>query len=163
MRALPALVLAVIIALSPAAAAGPVAPGLDQASHISVNAGQALRILNEYRRARGLAPVRLDPSLMAAARSHARDMAGHDRLAHAVSRGDLAVRVAGTGRRPRLAAENVSAGYRSVERAFGGWKNSPAHNRNMLLADIRRMGIAAAYTPTGRYKVYWTLIVASGD
>jgi hypothetical protein len=33
----------------------------------------------------------------------------------------------------------------------------------MLLSGATRMGIAAAYTPTSKYKVYWSLILAQPD
>jgi hypothetical protein len=33
----------------------------------------------------------------------------------------------------------------------------------MVLKDATRMGIAAVYTPSSKYKVYWTLILAEPD
>jgi uncharacterized protein YkwD len=33
----------------------------------------------------------------------------------------------------------------------------------MLLKGATRMGIAAVYTPSSKYKVYWTLILVEPD
>ena len=43
---------------------------------------------------------------------------------------------------------------------FSGWRQSPAHNANMLAPRMRRMGIAAASNPHTRYKVFWSLLLA---
>ena len=37
------------------------------------------------------------------------------------------------------------------------------HRANMLLAGATRMGIAAVYTPSSKYKVYWAMILAEPD
>ncbi len=45
--------------------------------------------------------------------------------------------------------------------AFSGWRESPQHDRTMLAPSATRLGIATAYAPGSKYKVYWALIVAS--
>jgi uncharacterized protein YkwD len=47
--------------------------------------------------------------------------------------------------------------------AFSGWRDSPPHRANMLKPGVTRMGIAAVYAPNSKYKVFWTLIMASPD
>jgi len=62
-----------------------------------------------------------------------------------------------------VAAENIGAGYHTLAEAFSGWRDSGPHRANMLLAGATRIGIAAIYTPTSKYKVYWALILAAPD
>lgn len=146
------VLLAGVFAAAPPAAAGPVA----------VSAGEAARLINAHRRAHGRAGLAVDTRLSRAAALHARDMATHDRLAHSVTRGDVYARVVALGARPRLVAENVSGGRRTLAAVIRGWIASPGHNRNLLLARASRMGIAAVAEPGTRYTYYWALILA-GD
>ncbi len=55
----------------------------------------------------------------------------------------------------KVAVENISAGYHTLAEAFSGWRDSPPHRANMLNQGATRMGIAAAYAPNSKYKVYW--------
>jgi uncharacterized protein YkwD len=47
--------------------------------------------------------------------------------------------------------------------AFSGWRDSPPHRANMLNGNVTKMGIAAAYAPQSKYKVFWSLILAKPD
>jgi uncharacterized protein YkwD len=47
--------------------------------------------------------------------------------------------------------------------AFSGWRDSPPHRANMLQNGVTKMGIAASYAPNTKYKVFWTLILASTE
>jgi len=62
-----------------------------------------------------------------------------------------------------LAVENVSAGYHTLAEAFSGWRDSPPHKANMLKGGVTKLGIAASYAPNTKYKVFWTLILASSQ
>ena len=62
-----------------------------------------------------------------------------------------------------FAVENVGAGYHTLADAFSGWRDSPPHRANMLNRGVTRMGIAAAYAPASKYKVFWALIFAGSD
>jgi len=62
--------------------------------------------------------------------------------------------------RSKTAAENIGAGYHTLAEAFSGWRDSPPHRRNMLLQGATRIGIAAAYAPNSKYRVFWALILA---
>jgi uncharacterized protein YkwD len=59
--------------------------------------------------------------------------------------------------------ENIGAGYHTLAEAFSGWRDSPSHRANMLHRTVTKMGIAAAYAPGTKYKVFWTLILAAPD
>ncbi len=108
------------------------------------------------------ASVTIDPELMKLAEAQAQAMASRDTLSHDVAR-SFRDRLKGGGYRARTAAENVGAGYHTLAQAFSGWRDSPSHRDNMLLKGATRMGIAAAYSPKSKYKVFWALILAEPD
>jgi uncharacterized protein YkwD len=62
-----------------------------------------------------------------------------------------------------VAVENIGAGYHTLAEAFSGWRDSPSHKANMLKSGVTRMGMATAYAPGSKYKVFWTLVLASPD
>ena len=167
MPSLPCLPLlaAIGIALSGCASA-PSIPGLSgeplfykrlDASNAKVDAAAARDMISIYRRKNGRSTVSIDPALQKAAEEQALAMARADRMSHTVG-GSLQSRL--NGRLEHSAAvENVSAGYHTLAEAFSGWRDSPSHNKNMLDPAMRRMGIATAYAPGSKYKVYWALVM----
>lgn len=127
------------------------------AANVDVETARAM--ISAYRRNNGLAPLSTDPRLAATAREEAQAMARADKPASA----DAAVRrLAGAGLARDALGVNFSAGYHTLAEAFSGWRDSPQHNAVMLKTGARRMGIATAYAPGSKYKVYWALVVA-GD
>ncbi|MBY6241601.1 CAP domain-containing protein [Methylosinus sp. Sm6] len=124
-----------------------------------VDARAAREMISLYRRNNGLSALALDDTLQEAAQSQADAMAGANSLDHNV-RGTLDKRLTARGLKSASAAENVSAGYHTLAEAFSGWRQSPPHNRNLLMKGATRMGIATAYAPGTRYRVYWALILA---
>lgn len=127
-----------------------------------VDADAAQSIISQYRQNNGLPPLSLDPVLMKLAEDQSRTMAARDKLDHSAGRG-FQERMKASGYNPKVAAENVGAGYHTLDEAFSGWRDSPPHRANMLLKEATRMGIAAAYSPSSKYKVFWTLILAAPD
>jgi uncharacterized protein YkwD len=117
-------------------------------------------MISLYRGNQGLEALTLDPGLMAAAQAQADAMAKADKLSHEL-RGSLTARLDRAGYQKSSAVENVSAGYDTMAEVFSGWRQSPPHNANMLAPGMRRMGIAAAYNPRTRYKVFWSLMLAN--
>ena len=55
---------------------------------------------------------------------------------------------------------NLSAGYHTLAEAFSGWRESAPHDATMLAPRATKMGIATAYAPGSKYKVYWALLTA---
>ena len=49
----------------------------------------------------------------------------------------------------------------SIDEVMKGWKASPGHNKNLLLADAQEMGIALVQDPRTEFKTFWTLVVGS--
>jgi uncharacterized protein YkwD len=127
-----------------------------------LDANTAQSMISGYRTNNGLGPVVIDPELMQLAADQARAMAAQDKLDHSVSR-PFQQRLQQSGFNASVAVENIGAGYDNLAEAFSGWRESPAHRANMLNRDVTRMGIATAYAPHSRYKVFWSLILAKPD
>jgi uncharacterized protein YkwD len=127
-----------------------------------VDAAMAASMISGYRSNNGLSTVRVDPQLMKLAQAQAQAMAARDKLEQGVMR-DLSLRLRSSGYDAKVAAENVGAGYHTLAQAFSGWRDSPPHRKNMLLPDATHIGIATAYAPKSKYKVFWSLILAAPD
>lgn len=126
----------------------------------NLDAAAARDMISLYRRNNGLGGLTLDPALMEQARAQAQTMAARDKLSHELS-GSLTARLNGAGFQKSAAVENVSAGYDTMAEVFSGWRQSPSHNANLLAPGMKRMGVAAAYNPKTRYKVFWALVMAN--
>ena len=124
----------------------------------SVDANAARDMITLYRSNKGASALSLDPELQREAEAQARAMASANKLGHEV-RGTLTTRLNQRGFGKSQAVENVSAGYHTLAEAFSGWRDSPPHNANMLNPAMRRMGIATAYAPGAKYKVFWALVM----
>lgn len=127
-----------------------------------LDANAAASMISGYRSNNGLGAVKVDPELMKLADQQSQAMAKRNKLDHDVA-APLAKRLAGSGYPATLAVENVSAGYHTLAEAFSGWRDSPPHRANMLKSGVTKLGIAATYAPNTKYKVFWTLILASTD
>jgi uncharacterized protein YkwD len=132
------------------------------ASGAHLDSQVAASMISQYRQNNGLGAVVIDPELMRLAESQSQAMAAKNKLDHDV-RAPLPKRLSGAGYPATLAVENVSAGYHTLAEAFSGWRDSPPHRENMLKNGVTKMGIAASYAPNTKYKVFWTLILASSD
>ena len=120
----------------------------------------AAAALNFYRAGKGLKPVRLDAALTAMADAQAKAMAARNVLSHDVA-GVFPARLAANGIDTWKAGENLGGGYMSLAEAMTGWRGSPAHNANLLIAEGTRFGIAIAKNPDTQYGVYWAMEIAA--
>lgn len=125
-----------------------------------VNVAAATSLVSDYRRANGLPAVAADPALLAVARDQAKRMAQIDKLTHDPGGRGFVQRLKAGSFDAARAAENIGAGYHTLAEAFSGWRDSPSHNKNMLLPGATRFGIATAYAPQSKYKVFWALVLA---
>jgi len=131
-------------------------------SGTALNPDRARDLINQYRAENGLKPLRLNAALTDAAKEHSRDLAKWDRISHYGSDGSNPWdRVKRTGYKPKLAAENVGTGQASFNEVLKGWKESPGHNKNLLLSDAREMGLALVQDPKTEFKSFWTLVIGS--
>jgi len=123
---------------------------------------RARELINAYRKERGLKPLKLNAELTEAAKAHSRDLAKWDRISHYGSDGSNPWdRVKRTGYRARLAAENVGTGQLTFDEVMRGWKDSPGHNKNLLLSDASEMGLALVQDPKTEFKSFWTLVIGT--
>ena len=119
-------------------------------------------VISGFRVKYGEVRVVRDATLDRIALEQARAMAAKDHLSHEVL-GPFRERLRVHGYRAKTAAENIGAGHHTLAEAFSSWRGSPPHNANMLLDGATRMGIAAAYSPKAKYKVFWALILAAPE
>jgi len=117
-------------------------------------------MISQYRQNNGLGAVAVDPELSKLAEQQSHAMAARNKMDHNV-KGPLEKRLGASGYPATLAVENISAGYHTLAEAFSGWRDSPPHKANMLKNGVTKLGIAATYAPNTKYKVFWTLILAS--
>jgi uncharacterized protein YkwD len=122
----------------------------------------AATMISLYRQNNGLGTLVVDLDLMKLAEQQSQVMASQNKLDHDV-KAPLAKRLNASGYAATLAVENVSAGYHTLAEAFSGWRDSPPHRANMLKTGVTKLGIAASYAPNTKYKVFWTLILASAE
>src|ERR1700730_15376099 len=122
----------------------------------------AASMISLYRQNNSLGAVAVDPELMKLAEQQSQAMASRNKLDHDV-KAPLAKRLNASGYPATVAVENVSAGYHTLAEAFSGWRDSPPHRANMLKNGVSKLGIAASYAPNTKYKVFWTLILASSE
>src|SRR5690606_11530161 len=125
-----------------------------------VNVPAAASMLSDYRRANGLPAVSADPTLAQMAQTQAKRMAEIDKLTHDPGGRGFIERLKASNYDAARAAENIGAGYHTLAEAFSGWRDSPSHNKNMLLPGATRFGIATAYAPHSKYKVFWAFVLA---
>jgi uncharacterized protein YkwD len=126
----------------------------------ALDANAAQSMISGYRGNNGLGPVTIDPDLMRLASEQAQAMAARDKLDHDAAH-PFSERIRKSGYNASVAVENIGAGYHTLAEAFSGWRDSPPHRANMLNSSVTQMGIAAVYTPKSKYKVYWSLIMAT--
>lgn len=127
------------------------------AASVKVDSNAARDMISLYRANNGASALTVDPALTRAAQAQADAMARAGQVTH--GRTPLGARLKQHGVDPGTATENVSAGYYTLAEAFSGWRDSRPHNANMLKKDMRRMGIATAFAPGTKYKVYWALVM----
>lgn len=114
--------------------------------------------INTYRQRNGLAPLKLSPTLTAAAKWMSADMAAKNYFNHTDSLGrDAFSRSKAFGYTySTYWGENIAAGNASAANTMVQWKNSPGHNANMLNASYKVIGIGRAYGAASTYRWYWT-------
>jgi uncharacterized protein YkwD len=131
-------------------------------SQTALDPERARDLINQYRAEKKLKPLKLNAELTAAAKGHSRDLAKWDRISHYGSDGSNPWdRVKRSGYKAKLAAENVGTGQATFEEVLKGWKESPGHNKNLMLGDAEHMGIALVQDPKTEFKSFWTLVLGS--
>lgn len=102
-------------------------------------------LLNEHRASNGVAPLTHSDTLEAAVQGHCLHMSLHTFFDHMAPESS----VNSPWDRARLCGdmafgENIAMGQTSAAQVMAGWKASPGHNKNMLNATYKRVGIGHA-------------------
>jgi uncharacterized protein YkwD len=120
---------------------------------------ELLRAINHARAQYGLGPLRVDPTLRRAARSHSSTLLRTGVFGH----GDFARRLTRFGARGPAIGENLAWGVGAQGTAAGvlqGWLGSPSHRANLLRPGFRRIGIGRA---VGTYRGFAGAAVFTAD
>jgi uncharacterized protein YkwD len=110
---------------------------------------RVLALVNQFRSAHSLAPLKTEQRLDEAARHFASYLATAGKLGHEADGTTAAARASQHGYDYCVLAENLAYEYHSggfsVERLaqnlVEGWKNSPSHRANMLERDVTQTGL----------------------
>lgn len=142
----------VAIALAPAAQA-------TTQTTLSQSERSLLGAVNEVRAAHNLRPLRIDTTLVRAARDYSATLIRRDVFTH----GALGTRLARYGARGPLYGENLAWGKGETATARGivrGWMASPGHRANLLRPGWTRIGIGAR---TGTFLGHADATVVTAD
>lgn len=160
-------ILAALAACAPApqrsaapAAPAPAKPQTPAGVTVSSVEQRVIESTNAFRRHNALAALEPNARLTAIAQGHVRNMARQDKFGdtdrngHVLDGRDMEYRIRAGGYAFGLTAENV--GYQlnrgdPVVAMMDGWKKSPGHRRNLLLAEVTEIGVGAAKGKSGRW------------
>ena len=113
---------------------------------------EVVKLTNAERTKAGLAPLKTDNQLMAAAREKSQDMQSKKYFSHtSPTFGSPFDRMKALGISYKSAGENIAQGQRSPQEVVQAWMDSPGHRANILNAKFTHIGVG--YVKTGNY---WT-------
>jgi len=120
---------------------------------------QVVALANADRIGAGVGALACDAQMVAAARTHSRDMCNGLGLDHTGSDGSSAGdRLRRHGVQFRTWAENIASGYRNAEAVHRGWMNSAGHRRNLMNGRLGRVGVGRIDCGN---RTYWTQVFAN--
>ena len=110
------------------------------------NAYAVLDLVNARRAENGLPPLVMDQDLLSAAMGRAGECA----LFFSHTRPDGSICFFAS---PKMAGENIAAGYGTPDAVMNGWMNSPGHRGNILNAGFHSIGIGCIRINSTRFWV----------
>lgn len=123
-----------------------------------------VRLINRFRTARGMRPLRVDGTLTRAAGWMAFDMGRTSRFSHTDSRGRdpfTRLRAFGYPSTSTWRGENLAAGNADAGSTYRQWLNSPPHKANWLNPRYSAIGIARVRVAGSPYTWYWATTFGS--
>ncbi|SHN14896.1 CAP domain-containing protein [Roseibium suaedae] len=128
---------------------------------VAVDQDAMLAMLNAYRAQKGKSPLLHDRRLDLVSADMARHIAEKDSMdTWAHSPFGLSQRLDKAGYANYAGAENLGAGYASLQAAFAGWQKSPDHNKNLLNIYVTRVGIARMSRNNGKWRNFWVMTLS---
>ena len=119
-----------------------------------------LDAVNAVRKADGKGAVTLSPELIAAARTHSRDMFVQNRPWHFGSDGSSPFdRVSRTRYTGSLVGENIAETFEDGDNILGAWLDQPESRAVILDNRIRKVGIGWHQESNG--KIWWTFLAGT--
>jgi uncharacterized protein YkwD len=139
-----ALIAGAVVAAAPLVAARP-AMAEERRPGTGLDPARIVDLHNDARRRAGLAPLRTDGQLTAAARAKLFDMLKRDYFAHRSPDGRQPwAFMRAAGYRYLAAAENLAKGYDSETELQHDWMRSSGHRANILNPRFTEVGVADA-------------------
>ena len=121
---------------------------------------EVLRLTNEFRATKGLAPLKLNPELNAAAQGHSEDMATRDYFSHYGSpegSSDYTSRAKAVGYEATQVSENIAAFsweptlIETPAHAVRDWIDSDLHRPQLENPAFTELGVGVAYLADDKY------------
>lgn len=139
-------------------------PALAIARDYSYQELQFLQLINNYREDSGVGPLLLSDMLSTAAVRHNSDMATYGFFGHNTVDSDYFPLGSTFDERMALCGyeyntymgENIAAGCATAQEVLNAWVASPIHEREILKATYKVIGISRVYRPESTYGYYWT-------
>lgn len=95
--------------------------------------------------------------LATAATKHSQDMASNNFMSHTGSNGSQpGDRISAEGYQYSTWAENVAAGYTTIDQVMNGWLQSSGHCSNIMSTSVTEMGADLVTNSSSDYTYYWT-------
>jgi uncharacterized protein YkwD len=122
---------------------------------------QVALLTNRERAKEGLAPLKMNGKLIAAAMAHAKDMAQRNYFDHRSPDGD------GPGERTKRegytqwSGENIYLGPTTPKEAVDGWMDSPGHKKNILTERSKEIGVG--YAVSSKRTSYWVQVFGAPE
>lgn len=161
MRAIRALLLAPIVVCACVYGDEPKGRAVSELRDLEPEEAAFVTLINNYRASMGIGPLVATRLLNQVAYDHSLDMGTRNYFDHNTPEGltpfDRMARAGYSGGR----GENIAAGNATAQATFTQWRNSAGHNRNMLDASFRAMGIGRATVASSTYRYYWTNVFGS--
>lgn len=146
------MLIGAVLTLAPAATAGPQAT-------LNQHERSLLAAVNGVRASQGLRTLRVDATLVRAARSYSAQLIQTDVFTH----GAFGARLAQSGARGPTFGENLAWGVgtmASPDSIVRGWMESPGHRANLLRPGWTRIGLGAL---RGNFQGYAGATVVTAD
>lgn len=151
-------------ASQPAVAAGTATCGIPDFASTALARINAARAAGANCRSAGTFPsaaaLTWSTQLTQAAAAHTGDMVTNNFFSHTGSSGSsLGTRVTAAGYTWRAVAENIAAGYNSIDSVMAGWLGSDGHCANVMSATYTQVGLACIASSSNGNN--WTMDLAA--
>lgn len=121
---------------------------------------RVLDAINALRLEKDLPTVSLSSELVAAAKTHARDMSNQNRPWHFGSDGSSPIsRAEDAGYTGKVLGENISESFESDLETLAAWMRNPETRKLILSAEAQSVGIGWHQETNG--KIWWALVVGT--